>query len=204
MKYLMVCGWSRTDKNKLQTELKNRLRADDRKIFNDLGTVKGYLAEVSASSHNKHPRAAFINLSWNLLEEDGDYKLRNSGMGMDVDFFAFEPVLDRNADRSARTDCADEEFFIRTEGYSGNSLMWWRPNSRGYTSDLKQAGKYSKEKAEGICRGSGTELAYKASKVLGLPNGLFTTVHADYLRKDDADIDFRPHRLAKKEVSHGN
>ena len=34
----------------------------------------------------------------------------------------------------------------RTHGVA----MWWRPNSRGYTTDTELAGRYSKEEALGI------------------------------------------------------
>lgn len=80
-------------------------------------------------------------------------------------------------------------YYIRTTGYSGNSLMWWREGSKGYTTDLKQAGLYSKEEAEGICRSRNTDVAYKVSTVMA--KGTFQTVHADYLKYDDADINFR-------------
>lgn len=93
----------------------------------------------------------------------------------------------------------EDLYYIRTQGYSGNSLLWWRPNSQGYTSCLWRAGKYTREEAEKICRGSsGTELAYLCDKVEYDDEALFLTVHADYLGKDEADIDYR-----ERSVRHG-
>lgn len=85
----------------------------------------------------------------------------------------------------------DQKYYIRTEGYVGNSLLWWRPKSAGYTTDIKKAGQYSKEEAESICRGSTTEAAYECDKIDNHPKALFTTVHADYIGYRDADITYR-------------
>lgn len=81
-------------------------------------------------------------------------------------------------------------FYIRTNGYSGNSLIWWRPNSRGYTTNLDEAGKYTREEAERIVRGSGDETAYSVEKIDNAENGIFRTAHADYFPKSSADIQF--------------
>ncbi len=43
-------------------------------------------------------------------------------------------------------------FYIQNSGYCGNSLRWWRVDGGGYTSDLNQAWKVSREEAESICR----------------------------------------------------
>lgn len=82
-------------------------------------------------------------------------------------------------------------YYIRTRGFIGNGLVWWRPNSAGYTSDLKQAGKYTYDKAFSICQGShGDNLAYSCSKVDNLPEGLITQLHADYAPKPDIGTRF--------------
>lgn len=84
------------------------------------------------------------------------------------------------------TEPEQELYYIRTRGYIGNGLVWWRPNSAGYTSDLKQAGKYTYEKAYSICISShGDSLAYCCSKIDRLGEGLITQLHADYVPKPD-------------------
>ena len=42
-------------------------------------------------------------------------------------------------------------YVIRHKGFVGNCILFWGPNRRGYTTDLKQAGKYNGEEAEQIC-----------------------------------------------------
>jgi hypothetical protein len=44
-----------------------------------------------------------------------------------------------------------ELFYIRNEGYLGNALIWWGIHSKGYTCDIRKAGKYTKEEAERRC-----------------------------------------------------
>ena len=85
----------------------------------------------------------------------------------------------------------DRLYYIRTEGYSGNALIWWRPNSQGYTSNLDKAGKYTKEEALSIYSSSNTELAYLCEKVDNNKHGLMRIAHADWFPKSIADIDFR-------------
>lgn len=38
-------------------------------------------------------------------------------------------------------------------------LVWYRPKANGYTSDLSQAGRYTREEAEAECRGASGDLA---------------------------------------------
>lgn len=43
-----------------------------------------------------------------------------------------------------------EELYYIQNGYVGNAILWWGINSRGYTTDITKAGKYTKEEAEKI------------------------------------------------------
>ena len=44
-----------------------------------------------------------------------------------------------------------EQYYIQN-GYVGNALCWWRENSRGYTTNLEEAGKYSRKEADTMNR----------------------------------------------------
>ena len=43
---------------------------------------------------------------------------------------------------------------IAKGGYIGNAMVFWRPESKGYTDNFKEAGRYSKKQAEKIVSGS--------------------------------------------------
>jgi hypothetical protein len=64
-------------------------------------------------------------------------------------------LIERWNTRSAPEPCAqpDGYYVFRTEG-SHDQAMWWRPNSRGYTFNLKEAGVYTKAQADEIDAGS--------------------------------------------------
>lgn len=50
----------------------------------------------------------------------------------------------------------EELYYIHSkeQGTCDGHLVWWAPSRAGYTPDLDQAGKYSKEDASEICQGS--------------------------------------------------
>lgn len=43
-------------------------------------------------------------------------------------------------------------YYIRNEGYLGNALIWWAKDRKGYTCDIRNAHKFTKEEAESVCR----------------------------------------------------
>jgi len=47
----------------------------------------------------------------------------------------------------------EELYYIQNRGYQGNCLIFWRPEGKGYTSRIDDAGKYTREEAERICKG---------------------------------------------------
>lgn len=49
----------------------------------------------------------------------------------------------------------------------GDLKVWWKPDSMGYTTDLGEAGRYSREEADRICRKAGedNERAWSESEV---------------------------------------
>lgn len=42
-------------------------------------------------------------------------------------------------------------FYIQNVGFVGNCLKWWRTGGSGYTVDLNEAWKVTKEQADHIC-----------------------------------------------------
>ena len=44
----------------------------------------------------------------------------------------------------------EKELFYIQYGYLGNAILWWGKNSSGYTVNIKNAGKYTKDKAIAI------------------------------------------------------
>lgn len=60
-------------------------------------------------------------------------------------------------------------FYIESleHGPIGNSRVWWRANSRGYTTDLKAAGMYWAADARKIVQGAhGNEIAWPTDVVI--------------------------------------
>lgn len=43
-------------------------------------------------------------------------------------------------------------FYIRKEGYLGNAYIWWKKGGNGYTEDIREAEKFSREQAENLCK----------------------------------------------------
>ena len=57
-------------------------------------------------------------------------------------------------------------YYIQNRGYCGNCLRWWKDGGHGYTSNLDEAWKLSRERAEYICRSRPDEdIAWPVSKV---------------------------------------
>jgi len=55
----------------------------------------------------------------------------------------------------------EKMFYIQAHGYVGNSMLWWRINYSGYTTDLDKAGKYTEIDAEQICsNGNRNDIAW--------------------------------------------
>lgn len=55
-------------------------------------------------------------------------------------------------------------YYIRNEGYVGNALVWWCEDGKGYTTDIRKAGKYTLERAKQICKRD-VDSAYKCSYI---------------------------------------
>lgn len=55
-----------------------------------------------------------------------------------------------------------------SRSYVGNCVLWWGPNRCGYTTDITEAGLYSKEEAEQQHRERATDIPRKHSDVVPL------------------------------------
>ena len=65
----------------------------------------------------------------------------------------------------------DEEMYYIQNGFSGNALVWWAKDSKGYTSNLNEAGEYTKEFAfNQVSCGRSGEYAWLCSYVDGIQN----------------------------------
>ena len=51
-----------------------------------------------------------------------------------------------------KQDMKEELFYIQNEGYCGNALFWWGEEDNGYTTDIRKAGKYTREAAKYRCK----------------------------------------------------
>lgn len=47
---------------------------------------------------------------------------------------------------------SDELYYIQNTGYCGNCIIFWRVDGHGYTTNLDEAWKVTREHAERICR----------------------------------------------------
>jgi len=62
-------------------------------------------------------------------------------------------------------------FYIQNKVVCGNSAVWWRHNRQGYSSDLSQAGKYTREECDSLCRpGIDRALPVEAVDALAAPH----------------------------------
>ena len=60
----------------------------------------------------------------------------------------------------------EELFYIQNRGFEGNCLRWWRVDGNGYTANLNDAWKVTREKAESICRSRPNEDTMRPASVV--------------------------------------
>lgn len=76
-------------------------------------------------------------------------------------------------------------FYIESleHGPIGQSRVWWRPNSRGYTTDITEAGLYGMTEAAKIVAGAhGNEIAWPSDVILPVTS---QHVRADQILNSD-------------------
>lgn len=47
----------------------------------------------------------------------------------------------------------------------GNCVLWWKPESKGYTTQIDETGLYTKDEADHIAKGRGTDKPWPKSIV---------------------------------------
>ncbi|MCP9763825.1 hypothetical protein [Lacihabitans soyangensis] len=105
-KYLMVCGHELVDKNKLDAALKEWFKKEDRRVFESEDEIKRFVAETKAVCQLENPRCKEIPI---YAEWDYEHKkdlIVRGGMGLSVDFFAFE-------DKTASTHKKNQETALK-------------------------------------------------------------------------------------------
>lgn len=56
-------------------------------------------------------------------------------------------------------------YYIHNGSYCGNSMLWWRQNGAGYTTNIKDAGKYTKINADDIHANRKSDVPFLCSVV---------------------------------------
>lgn len=83
------------------------------------------------------------------------------------------------------------KYFVQdTRGYVGNSVVWWRPNGRGYTVDIRDAGIYDDDEVRGM---RDTDVAWPVEDVLRLVQHHVDVQDLRGLKKSGRRV---PHTLA--------
>jgi hypothetical protein len=75
-------------------------------------------------------------------------------------------------------------YYIRNEGYLGNALIWWARGRNGYTCDIDNAHKFTKEEAERICERH-QDTAYKCEYIDGLDSAKKTIIDSQYVDEEE-------------------
>jgi hypothetical protein len=47
---------------------------------------------------------------------------------------------------------SEKMYYVRNEGFLGNALLWWTKGCNGYTCDINNAHKFTREEAESTCK----------------------------------------------------
>ena len=75
----------------------------------------------------------------------------------------------------------EEMYYIQdSRSFIGNSVIWWGIDSKGYTTDISKAGKYTKDEAFTICKNRDTDIAWLCSHV---DKNIKQHVDMQYLKK---------------------
>lgn len=75
----------------------------------------------------------------------------------------------------------DKMYYIQN-GWVGNAILWWGKDSKGYTTYIQQAGKYTKEQAKEIIKRP-EDKAWECSHVDNCIEARKTIIDGQYLNR---------------------
>lgn len=76
----------------------------------------------------------------------------------------------------------NEKLYYIQNGYVGNAILWWGIDSKGYTTDINKAGKYSKEETIKIIQRP-QDIAWLCSYIDNNKLAKRTIIDSQYLNK---------------------
>lgn len=76
-----------------------------------------------------------------------------------------------------------EKMYYIQNGYVGNAMCWWGLNSRGYTTDINKAQRYTAEEAENIIKRP-QDIAWECDHIDNNLDARKTIIDSQYLNYD--------------------
>lgn len=87
-------------------------------------------------------------------------------------------------------------FYIQdTRQYVGNNVLWWKPDGNGYTTNIAEAGKYTRDQAKSLMESRDTDFAWPTSYI---DKKTRLTVDAQYINVLDVESLVTPKPVAQK------
>lgn len=77
----------------------------------------------------------------------------------------------------------EEKMYYIQNGYVGNAMCWWAENSRGYTTDINKAGRYTAEQAKNIITRP-QDIAWECDHIDNNLDARKTIIDSQYLNYD--------------------
>jgi len=75
-------------------------------------------------------------------------------------------------------------YYVRNEGFLGNALIWWKEGRNGYTCDINNAHKFTKEEAESVCKRP-QDTAYECDYIDNLMEAKKLIIDCQYVDDDN-------------------
>ena len=69
-------------------------------------------------------------------------------------------------------------YYIQTAGYVGDAMLWWKPEGRGYTTEIDKAGKFTEEKMREIINNRlNVDFAWECDYIDNHPDAIVRVVY---------------------------